>query len=486
MSRKEEILARCIDEVRSGRCTVEECLGRYPELRNELRPLLEVALSIQPPQATPSEEFRRRARNRLLAEMQPSTATATGKPVFPRRFVFALSVRAVATLALAFIVLMAVSSGVYAAQSSLPGDVLYPVKIGTEKLQVAVSVNPEDKAYLHLKLAQRRIDEVTVQISRNRQTDVSGLATLPAETDAALREIKKVSPHDASTFLSYLAESTINQQVILSSLLTMGHEDEHESLSQAMSTVQRTNLIADAAYNNPAFLRTSPSVRDHSLEQGRFEVDGKLVSVDGQTWNIGGLTLPNVRYSGKTPPLNSRVKVEGLNKNNEVFITKLEQEDDGREEVKIEGTFKSTDASGKTWNISEMHIDAPSDKIPPAEGEKLQLHGTTQDGSLAITDIKEEREEEREKENEARLEGKISAFEPTNGLLTIKVTGAQISLNISSAKIYNEDGKAIKPSELASLVGKKIKAFGLIKKDDTFFAKEVRVDAEKPSKRNSK
>lgn len=475
MSRKEEVLARCIDEVLSGRSTAEDCLLRYPELRDELRPLLEVALSIQPPKVVPSPEFRRRLRLRLLEVMAPAKPYEGRKEVTRGWFSSLLSVRIVAVLLLAFVVLTTGTVSVYAAQSSLPGDMLYPVKVGVEKLQVAVTLNPEDKAYLHLKLAQRRIDEVAIQVSLNRSPDFSGLATLSDQNDAALREIEKISPAGIVTFLSYLAESAINQQIALSLFRT---ENGHDTVQQAMNTLQRVNLIAETAYNNAAFLNTRPSVNDESLEQGRFKVDGTLLSVAGQTWNVGGLILSNVHYSGKVPAINSRIKIDGLNKNNEVFIIKLEQKDDAQEEVKIEGLFKGTDKSGKTWYVGDMPIAVTEGKIPPAEGVKLEVQGVTQNTSLAITDVKEAKGKGQATEREAQLEGKFSSFDAANKTISIKVAGARISLDISSAVIRTKDGKEVKLSELASLVGKELKVLGLVKKDGTIYAKDIRIDVD--------
>lgn len=481
MNRKEEILARCIDEVLNGQSTVEDCLRRYPELRNELRPLLEITLSIQPPKVTPSPEFRRRLRNRLLEVMEPAKAAEGRKEVNHGWFISILSIRAVAISVLAFVVLTTGAGSVYAAQSSLPGDVLYPVKLGVEKIQIAVTVNPEDKAYWHLKLVQRRIDEVATQVSLNRSPDVSGLATVPAQTDAALRDIEKTSPDSISTFLSRLAESTINQQIALGSLLSVNPGKGHDTMQQAMNTAQRANLIAKAAYSNSAFLNTRPSVNDNSLEQGRFKVDGTLLNVSGKTWNIGGMILSNVHYSGEIPAINSRIKIDGLKKNDEVFIIKLEQEENAQaqEEVKIEGLFKGTGNSGKTWYVGEMPINAPEGKTPPDEGKKLEVQGVTQNISVTITDVKEQSGEERAREQKANLEGKLSSVDTKNKVITIKVAGAQISLNIGSAKIYTKDKKELKLSDLTSLVGKGIKATGLVKKDGTLYATDVRVDAEK-------
>ena len=475
MNRKEEVLSRCIDEVLSGRSTAEDCLLRYPELRNELKPLLELAISIQPPKVVPSPEFRRRLRHRLLEVMAPAEAHEDRKEITHGWFTSLLSVRMVAVLLLAFVVLTTGTVSVYAAQSSLPGDMLYPVKVGVEKLQIAVTVNPENKAYLHLKLAQRRIDELATQVSLNRSPDFSGLATLSAQTDAALREIEKASPDGINTFLSHFAESAINQQIVLGSIRT---ENGDDTMQQAMNTLQRANLIAETAYNNAAFLNTKPSVNDKSLEQGRFKVDGTLLSVAGQTWNVGGLILANVHYSGKVPSINSRVKIDGLNKDSEVFIIKLEQKDDAHEEVKIEGLFKGTDNSGKTWYVGAMPINAPEGKTPPDEGKKIEVQGVTQNTSLAITDVKEQSGEERAREQEANLEGKLSSVDTKNKIIMIKVSGAQISLNIVSAKIYTKDKKEVNLSELVSLVGKEIKVLGLVKKDGIIYAKEIRIDVD--------
>ncbi|MFH1031223.1 MAG: DUF5667 domain-containing protein [Chloroflexota bacterium] len=470
MNRKEEILASCIDEVLSGRSTVEQCLARYPQLRNELKPLLEVALSIQPPKVTPSPEFRNRLRNHLLDVMEP----AVRKEMPHRWSVPALSFRAVAIALLAFIILATGGTGVYAAQSSLPGETLYPVKIGTEKLQMAATVNPEDKAYLHLKLAQRRVEEVAIQASTNRTINVSGLATLPAQTDAALREIEKTSGNDTSAFLSRLAESTVEQQAVLQPLVASSRVTEREQIQKAMTTVQRTSLIAQAAYSNSAFLKTNPSARDQNLERGQFKISGILLSIEGQTWKIGGLVLSNVRYSGEIPPIGSGVRIEGLRRNNETYIIRMEVEKNVQKDVKIEGVFKGTDPTGKTWNVSDVTVEAPSNKPTPAAGEKVEVQAQTRDGALSVTNVNKARVETKE----ARLEGKLAAVDTSKQVITVNVAGARISLNISNAKISTTDGKEVTARELTSLIGKDIKANGLVKKDNTIYAREIIIDIE--------
>jgi len=49
---------------------------------------------------------------------------------------------------------------VYASQSSLPGDTLYPVKLMTEDVQTAVAWSPEKKVGMETKFANRRLEEI--------------------------------------------------------------------------------------------------------------------------------------------------------------------------------------------------------------------------------------------------------------------------------------------------------------------------------------
>jgi hypothetical protein len=63
----EAILDQCLEEIRQGRCSLADCLGRYPEHAKELEPLLKAALALeQMPDLRPSNEFKRGLRERIL------------------------------------------------------------------------------------------------------------------------------------------------------------------------------------------------------------------------------------------------------------------------------------------------------------------------------------------------------------------------------------------------------------------------------------
>ncbi len=97
-----------------------------------------------------------------------------------------MTLRKPAFAALAIVLVLGTMTGgtVYASQDALPGQPLYGVKIASEKVSVALKGDKAEKADLHLKYAQRRVDElqalinsgdVTPELVRETQTLLSDL-----------------------------------------------------------------------------------------------------------------------------------------------------------------------------------------------------------------------------------------------------------------------------------------------------------------------
>jgi hypothetical protein len=136
----EDILAQCIEDIKAGRSSIEDCLAKYPSLREKLEPLLRIALEIrQTPDVKPSPAFKIRARVWLMDQIHErrtvtkwpwSRYSSQVKPItYRRRF-------SMANIILAIILAVSVAGGgtAYASQASLPGDTLYPVKLGIESI----------------------------------------------------------------------------------------------------------------------------------------------------------------------------------------------------------------------------------------------------------------------------------------------------------------------------------------------------------------
>ena len=76
------ILDECIEQIHRGE-NIESCLSQYPQLREQLEPLLKTAQAVSAlPRVLPSDEFRRASRARLVARIREDSVN--GKTVKAR------------------------------------------------------------------------------------------------------------------------------------------------------------------------------------------------------------------------------------------------------------------------------------------------------------------------------------------------------------------------------------------------------------------
>jgi hypothetical protein len=166
LSRFEEILARCIDEVKAGRSTIQDCVASYPHVREQLEPLLRIALQIpETPDVRPSTSFQIKARVQLMDQIH-SKGAVTKRSWFryhdwvsPMRYARRFSM--VGIVIAMVLALSAIGGGTaYASQASLPGDTLYPVKLATEEFRMMLPGGDAAKTERALGFAERRVQEM--------------------------------------------------------------------------------------------------------------------------------------------------------------------------------------------------------------------------------------------------------------------------------------------------------------------------------------
>lgn len=150
----DNILDECLERLLVRGDNIEQCLQSYPEYADELKPLLDTIVSAREvTDIRPRPEFRASARYQFRLALQEAK-TKKGHRFFGWQPVWVTVVAVVLTIVLAG------GTTVAAAGNSMPDEPLYPVKVFTEQLQVAVTRSPISKAELYANLADRRVTEI--------------------------------------------------------------------------------------------------------------------------------------------------------------------------------------------------------------------------------------------------------------------------------------------------------------------------------------
>ena len=471
--KKEEILANCIDEIRSGKSTIEDCVNRYPNFGKELRSLLEIVVSLKSVEVIPSPEFKEHVKLHLFDEKPPSSVKVSNHHFWS--WLEPTPVKVAVSVFLGALIFAAAGGGVvYAAQGSTPSSPLYTVKTGVENVQLALTTSPVAKAHLYLELAQRRINEMTQQVKKNQNINPQTLETVTQQFDKALNKLSIASnPTAINNTLSYMSVGTLNEQVELQQVITNATPKSQPVLEQIEDETVRANTIAQVAYANHDLLKQPLSVTDQQLDAGQFSIQGTLSSIQENNWEVGATNIDNVIYSGEIPAIGSQMKLTGLVKDDNTYITSIAVTKNSTEPTEVEGQFEGTNPDG-TANVSGISVNINSSNLQLKPGDSVQLQGDTTDNKLNVTS---------QKSGELKtttLTGVLTAVNLVKNIVTVQLIGSLIKVNITDAQIQNFVGTStLKMADLKLLIGHEIRIEGLSKSDGLFSATLIQVKVEK-------
>ena len=170
-----EALNDSINRLNAG-SSLADCLRRHPQYAAELRPLLEAGQTVRQNQPSVAEAEAAAARQQFRFEQ------ALVEP--PRPFPLMPFARLAASLVLVIAFML---GGVgLAAESSIPGDTLYPMKLLTESLRLQMIGNAVD---LEAQFADRRIDEARQLLDLRRAAEMTLSGTIDTvQSDGVLVE----------------------------------------------------------------------------------------------------------------------------------------------------------------------------------------------------------------------------------------------------------------------------------------------------------
>ncbi|HEX2992450.1 MAG TPA: DUF5666 domain-containing protein [Anaerolineales bacterium] len=340
-----DALEICLQEIEKG-ADLETVLRLYPDLADELRPILETSVEARNMAAGgPTPDVLRRGRSRVL---QQAAQIREAKAQTSRRLWSVPLRRTLVSLAVIVALFVSSTNLVRAATTTLPGDNLYPVKRTWEDILVLFTFNMQARQLLEVEHENERLEELYELFAEGRlaKVDFAGTVTrqngdlwlvskvpvvISAGTD--LRD-DPILPGDAVRVRGVTqADGTVLAERVerLSEGTPLPVVDEDDSLENESELSGNENGSeehdSDDDSSGPGSAgtpRPAASSEKVSLDGVVDSLSGTLVVVNGQPMNISGAEIKGTPRTGAT------VRVEGYYDASGLFIvTKIEFRDGG-------------------------------------------------------------------------------------------------------------------------------------------------------------
>jgi hypothetical protein len=242
-----DILDECLERLVVKGGTIEECLASYPELAAELEPLLQTAMAARKASVIqPRPEFRAKARYQFNSTLQAMESRKS-------RSFFGWQRRWVTAVTVVLVLLLAGGGTVAAGSNSMPDGTLYPVKLATEQVWLALTPSSLGKAKVLTKLTDRRVTEIIYMANKGNAQQIDVIT-------------QRLDKH--LVMLLRLASATKAPQVLAPSEEGIGDRDV---LVGANSRAELRIMIARYAINHPTALRNALEKSPESVKPALLE-----------------------------------------------------------------------------------------------------------------------------------------------------------------------------------------------------------------------
>jgi hypothetical protein len=246
-----DILDECLERLLVKGGTIEECLASYPELAAELEPLLQTAMAARKASVIqPRPEFRAKARYQFNSALQAMESRKS-------RSFFGWQRRWATAITIVLVLLLAGGGTVAAASNSMPDGTLYPVKLATEQVWLALTPSSLGKAKVLTKLADRRVTEIIYMANKGNAQQIEDIT-------------QRLDKH--LVMLLRLALALKAPQVLAPS---EGTEADRDILVGANSRDELRIMIARYAINHPAALRNALEKSPESVKPALLDAINK-------------------------------------------------------------------------------------------------------------------------------------------------------------------------------------------------------------------
>lgn len=236
-SRIENILDICLEKVNEGK-PLDEILMKYPEHKEELRELLAFAKDIE---NTPLPHVRDEAVASCLTKVHKAIESRKRgvwkvrlpRLHWPRLFYFPSPTWAKA-LAFLLIGILISWGAVNLSADSFPGDILYPVKLTSEKVKFFLTTDPGDKAELRLAYSEERMQELAKYLNKRGELNTRVLKAMLDEAALVMEDIPKLPKDEGAAYCLKLEHHCAYQMDFLESIKSKVSSSQKQELEHAI------------------------------------------------------------------------------------------------------------------------------------------------------------------------------------------------------------------------------------------------------------
>ncbi|GEM_PF-4145614 len=234
----EDILDKCLEDIAKGG-NPDKILSVYkdhPEYEN-LKDAIHMALELgklEDPPVSKIPEFH------LLA------ADSGSKPAVRRKIIpFRMITRIAAVFAIAFILL---AVAVQASDDSIPGDFLYPVKRGYEKVRFTCAMGYRNKAEYKMKCSNVRLAEALALVNKNGKADASLFNSMFDDSRYTLEKALSMTGKDKDELLYLTASNMRKQKEGLYQIYMKSPEDGKSEISHYVCACGKRDQLMESAF----------------------------------------------------------------------------------------------------------------------------------------------------------------------------------------------------------------------------------------------
>lgn len=254
---------------------------------------------------TPDRKWKKAQRQILLSQWRSQVEEVPGAFQLEKEYAIFGAFRWLLKPVMMLLVLVMGSGyvGVWASENSLPGDLLYPIKITSEKIQVKLTFDEHKKAELHVELAQKRTEEIkqlkqkeTVdsKVVKETYTKVKEEVSEAKNTLQVIKDKKEAEPEKVDTVAVLTSAEKVDEALrnidesLKNNIGGPVDDEENQLLADALVGVEDlkadvTAVVKDAVAANPDTLANSTEASEAVNKIIERETKEITVKADGLT-----------------------------------------------------------------------------------------------------------------------------------------------------------------------------------------------------------